>query len=182
MTDSEDTFQEACDLTGTGEDQAAHLKKDALEYAVTCCPNCSCPVPFWQRVTNADPHCPQCGFLLWCRKRTVNDVVVLDATPGRTPGVEDIESLCNSIVWPNHIPRVLVNLGDLEHVTSGFLAGLITLGRYLNNAGGALVLCSLCPLVRTVFHRTHVDTLFAISRDEEEGLIRLQPGVGCGMH
>ena len=182
MIDSEETSQGASNLTNAGDDQATDVKTDALTYAMACCPNCSCPVSFWQRVSDADAHCPQCGLLLWCRKRTVNDVVVLDATPGRTPGSEDIESLCDSIVWPSGTPRVLVNLGELEHINSGFLAGLIALGRYLNNAGGTLVLCSLCPLVRTIFRRTHVDTLFAISRDEEDGLISLQTGVDCSVH
>ena len=163
-----------CEKADRAKYQACNTHTDAGD-----CPVCgqwvSSPL---LHASAADVRCPRCGRLLWCRKRTIDDVVVLDAIRGRNPESVDIAALCGATVWPGVFPRVVVNLQQLDYTTSGFLAGLITLKRCLDDAGGTLVLCGVSPLIRGIFARTHLDTLFHILAGETEALNSLHTEVG----
>ena len=169
----EETIHNVDDSTCVKADRAKRQVSDA--HAVCGCPVCGqCLL----HARAADVRCPRCGRLSWCRKRTIDDVVVLDAIRGRNPESVDMVALCESTVWPGAFPRAVVNMRELDYTTSGFLAGLITLKRCLDDAEGMLVLCGMSPLIRGIFARTHLDTLFDILASETEALNSLHAEVG----
>lgn len=142
---------------------------------------CRCPVcgaklaPHLMLPSLAMP-CPECGYCLWCRSRAVDDVVILDVLPGRTPEQADIQRLADTLIAAGHVPRVVVDLSRLDQTTSLLMAKLLVLNRRLSGAGGSLVLCGLQPYVRQAFASTKLDTLFEIADDEEAALDGLMSG------
>jgi len=120
--------------------------------------------------------CSDCGYFLWCRSRIVDDVVLLDVQPERTPDQTEIERLADSLVAARDVPRVVVNLSDLDHVSSLLMAKLLVLNRRLQGTGGALILCAMQPYVRQAFCSTKLDTLFEIADDEDTALADLLSG------
>jgi anti-anti-sigma factor len=114
-----------------------------------------------------------CGCLLWCRKRIVDDIVVLDALRGGDLDSEDIAAFFRSTAWPGSVPRVVVNLQQVDFASSAFLAALLALQRRLEAAKGALVLCGANQVIRGIFVRTRLNSLFEIVDDENEALRRL---------
>jgi anti-anti-sigma factor len=113
---------------------------------------------------------------LWCRKRIINGVVVFDALRSSDVNNEDMLEFYRLTVWPKSIPRVVVNLQQLDYVTSAFLAALLVLQRRLGTAKGSLILCGASPLIRDILARTHLETLFEVVDSEGDAFNRLRTG------
>jgi anti-anti-sigma factor len=141
------------------------LKKTA-EGITASCPECGCDTA-WARSAD-DPHCTQCGHLLWYRQRETGGVVFLDVIPTQIPGPEDVVQCCKSVLRSGP-RRVVVNLSALDFATSEFVARLIMLHKEAHRAEIRLLLCGLSPLVREIFSRTRLDELFDIVDDETCG-------------
>ena len=126
----------------------------------------------------ADTHCLECGGFVWFRKRTADDVVILDALPGRIPEPEDIKHLCESLVQSGTPLRLAVNLSQADIVHSTFIASLVGLRKRLLATKGRLVLYSLRPAMRDVLGDTQLDKFFDIFDTEEDALSALRSATG----
>ena len=115
--------------------------------------------------------CRRCGYYVWCLKRTVGDVTVLDALPDSIPA--DVERLGDSLASTADAPQVVLNLSALDLVGSLFLARLLVLHRRIERDKGRLILCCLHPLVREAIAFTKLDTMFEIADDEQTALASL---------
>jgi anti-anti-sigma factor len=115
-------------------------------------------------------ECPACGHVVSFWKRSVDGVIVLDALNGPVLIAEEIETLYDAVVPADAAPRVVVNLDQLDFVTSGFLAAMLTLRKCVEGRGGRLALCRLQPVVQTIFHRTNLDLLFSIFDSEPDAV------------
>jgi anti-sigma B factor antagonist len=69
--------------------------------------------------------------------------------------------------------KLLLDLSNVEFLSSAGVGKLITLNRKVDRLGGRLVLCNVAPSVDEVFGI--VRRLFTVFTDEEEGLA----GIAC---
>ena len=142
---------------------------------------CHCPVcgkklaPHLMLPSFAMP-CPDCGYFLWCCSRTVDGVVILDVFRDIPPEQADILRLADSLVDSEDAPRVVIDLSELDCVSSLLMAKLIVLKRRIDQAEGTLVLCGMKKFVRDAFASTKLDTLFEIAADDETALAELLSG------
>jgi len=140
------------------------------ERASAVCPACGNEIPVELSVSPLNAVCPQCGHSLWCYKRTVSSVVVLDVIHGTQAEYEDVAELFESLLGSGDVPRIVVNLSDIDYVNSSFVAGLVGLNKRVRSAGGTLVLCDLRPMIRELLTQTHLDKFFQMSDSETEAL------------
>ena len=66
--------------------------------------------------------------------------------------------------------KLLLNLHNVEYLSSTALGKLVALRKKLQTAGGRLVLCGLDPQVYEVLAITSLDRQFVIRYDEQEAL------------
>jgi len=66
--------------------------------------------------------------------------------------------------------RLVVDLAEVEYVSSSGISLMISKARSLGASGGKLALCRLRPLVRQVFTMTRIDTILPIAATREEAL------------
>jgi len=111
---------------------------------------------------------------VWFFKRTVDDVLIVDALRGRIPEPEDIKHLCEFLVQSGAPLRLAVNLSQADIVHSTFIASLVGLRRRLLAVKGRLVLYSLLPVMRQILERTQLNRLFDIFDSEEDALSALR--------
>lgn len=140
------------------------------------CPACGEKLAPHLMLPNLAMPCPDCGYFLWCRSRVVDDVVILDVLRDTSPEQADIHRLADSLVDSRVVPRVVVDLSDLDCISSLLMAKLIVLNRRIHHAEGTLVLCGMSQFVRETFVSTKLDTLFEIADDEETALADLLSG------
>jgi len=106
-------------------------------------------------------------------KKTVGGVVILEVTPGIMPEHQDIDSVAETLVRSANLRRVIVDLSDVELISSVFAARLVALNKRIRAAKGRLILCGMNRLARETFRGCRLDTLFDISEDEESALASL---------
>jgi anti-anti-sigma regulatory factor len=125
-----------------------------------CCV-CGHVLPF-HPAFSLDSACPACDGLLWCCQRNGGGEVMLEVVPGRTPSVEDIDNLSHALLSRDLVPHVIVDLSALDIVSSALVAMLVLLNKRLHAASGTLQLCGLSEVVREIFYRFKLDSLFEI--------------------
>jgi len=120
-----------------------------------------------------DNACRECGGLLWCRKKTLGDAIVLEVMVTGTPLHADVERLIESLFRSTDIPRVLMDMTTLDFISSAFMARLMTLNRQVRDAKGVLVLFGLSPFVQGMLVDMKLDGVFHVAEDEEAALATL---------
>lgn len=151
-----------------------HIPSEKREKTLYRCPVCNAEMPVEPPPPPHDASCAACGCSLWCRKRMVGDVVVLDVLPGRTPEHTDAVHLAKSLAARGGVPRVIIDLSELEFVNSAFVARLVHLNKRIRSANGRLVLCGMDSfLVWDAFYATNLYRVFDIAENEEAALAAL---------
>ncbi|MEX2185550.1 MAG: STAS domain-containing protein [Pirellulales bacterium] len=82
----------------------------------------------------------------------------------------DLEPELTRLVSSDGSRQVLLDLGNVEFVTSSAIVQLIMLNTALAGAGARLILCSLRPVVYDAFSMMKLDTLFQIEDDRAAGV------------
>ena len=149
------------------------IPSEKIEMSLYRCPMCDAKMAIEPPPPPHDAPCSACGYPLWCRKRTAGHVVVLDVMRGRTPDQPDVVRLAKSLVGRGGIPRVIVNLSELEFVNTAFVARFVALNKRIRAAKGKLVLCGMRLLVWDAFYGTNLYKIFDISENEEAALASL---------
>ena len=106
--------------------------------------------------------CSECGSYLWCRRRSSDEGVVLEALSGRSPEVREIAMVVDSLSRDGPLDRVTLDLSELVVVHSSFLAALVAMKKRVQASGGRLYLCGLQPIVREIFDQIRFDRIFDI--------------------
>lgn len=78
----------------------------------------------------------------------------LDASTAQT-----LEKNCAELISAGS-SKLILNLADLEYVSSAGLRSVLAVGKKLKAVGGSLVLCSLSGLVKEVFSISGFDSFF----------------------
>ena len=149
------------------------IQSEKIEKSLYRCPVCNARMAIEPPPPPHDAPCSACGYPLWCSMRLVGDVVVLDVMRGRTPEQTDVVRLAKSLVGREGIPRVVVDLSELDFVNSTFVARLVDLNKRIRAAKGKLVLCGMHLLVWDAFYGTNLYKIFDISENEESALANL---------
>lgn len=153
------------------EDRNMSVPTETIEKGAYHCPACGATMA----IEPPSPrHNAACGCSLWCRKRTVGDVIVLEVLRGRTPGHDDVELLSQSLVNCSGVPHVVIDLSKLDFVNGSFMDGLMALYTRVRAADGKLILCGMRqPSVRGAFYDSNLDKIFDIRDSQEAALASL---------
>jgi anti-sigma B factor antagonist len=88
--------------------------------------------------------------------------------------INQIAEELSDIVEKKNYTRLLLNLTNVEYLSSAVLAKLIGLHKRLKELRGELRVCSVRDSIMEVFRITKLDKVFDIQRTEEEGLARFK--------
>ncbi|MCB1139964.1 MAG: STAS domain-containing protein [Leptospiraceae bacterium] len=82
----------------------------------------------------------------------------------------EIENELNDIIQKNNQKNIVLNLDDVEYMSSSGLRVFVSLMRTLKESGRNLKLCNLSLAVRKVFEVVELMDMFDIYESEEEAL------------
>lgn len=104
------------------------------------------------------------------------DILILEIQEPRISEGLVIESLSSElevILHDSKCKKVLLDLHQVELMSSGMLSVLVRLYRELAERNGRFVLCGARPPVLKVFEMTRLDQLFRLEPDVTHGVSRL---------
>lgn len=137
------------------------------------CPVCGARLTVDPPLPPHEAPCPACAYTLWCRRRMVGSVVILDVMPGRTPEHAEMEQVAEALLGSEGAPHVVANLSDVDFVNSALMARLVALNKRIRAANGRFVLCGMQPIVQTAFMDARLHKVFEIHGDERAALAAL---------
>lgn len=82
----------------------------------------------------------------------------------------ELEDQLMKAVEDNSIDRLILNMENVEYMSSSGFRVAIALLRRLSDKGGALKICSLKPAVKRIFDVIELTSLFEIFETEDEAL------------
>ena len=129
------------------------------------CPLCGNTLPHAVSLAPYDAPCSECGTRLWCRQRVPSDATVLEAMPGHSPELWEVERVVERLAKTGGLDRVLFDLSHLDVVSSSLIARLVTMSREVRASGGDFYLVGLRPVVRETFDRLRLAKVFTILDD-----------------
>lgn len=135
--------------------------------AVNCCPSCGKAVTTAPLANAGDVPCPHCDDLLWFVRRAHDGVVVLTFLPGLMVASESRERIDDVSDAMQGCSRIILDLSQLQILSSIFLGLLVALNRRVTEAEGKMKICGVQPDVREVFRMTKLEELFEICEDEQ---------------
>ena len=105
------------------------------------------------------------------KHKKTGDTLVIDLA-GRIDVhlASEIEGEIAALVEKDDSPVVLLNLSDVEYMSSSGLRVFVSLMRTLNESNRNLKLCNLSPAVHKVFEVVELMDMFDIYESEEEAL------------
>jgi anti-anti-sigma factor len=100
------------------------------------------------------------------RIRRLRDLTVISFAPkpilDDETSIQDIGKKLYRLVDEQGCKNILIDLGNIEYLTSAALGMLITLNKKVQAGGGRLALCSIPPQIHKVFESTGLDRFFRI--------------------
>jgi hypothetical protein len=132
------------------------------EGAPNRCPVCAKALKIEPSTPPGDAPCPHCGHLLWFPGKDVGPALVVDCDGHLLLDEHRVDQLCAPILRPLEMPVVelregfdprsrdrplwmVLDLHEVEYITSGALGRLITLWRFLKRSGGRLSFRNVGP-------------------------------------
>lgn len=104
------------------------------------------------------------------RRGTVDVVRILESRLIDDPQLDELRSEIGQVFGDRPGIHLLLDLGNVEFLSSAMLEMLSGFYRRLNAAGGQVRLCRLTPEIADVFRTTKLDRLFPIHADVDEAL------------
>ena len=101
---------------------------------------------------------------------------VLLITLPRQPQHGDELEVVSTMFGDSFDGDVVIDFSDVKMLTSEVISGLMMLDKLLRGAGRHLVLCSLPPIIKQVFVRTGLLTVFEFANSRTDALANLQSG------
>ncbi len=105
------------------------------------------------------------------KKRTVNEVVILDMSGKITLG-EGTAALRNEVrnLLKEGCKKIILNLGEVNYVDSSGIGELVSAFTTTSNQGGKLKLLNLTKKLQELLSITKLLTVFEVHEDEQEAL------------
>ena len=131
------------------------------------CPLCGNALPHAVSLAPFDAPCSDCGARLWCRRVVASDCTILEALPGQSPELWEVERIITHLAGVDGLGRVVFDLSHLDIVSSSLIARLVTISRDVRANGGDFYLSGLRPVVRETFDRLRLGKVFSILEREQ---------------
>ena len=84
-------------------------------------------------------------------------------------GAPEVESHCRGLIDGGD-ERLLLDLAEVEYISSAGLRSLLVVAKQVKAAGGVLVLCCLSPMVREVMDISGFDKILKLSANRDAAL------------
>lgn len=106
----------------------------------------------------------------------VGDATVIRLTAGALIEQHHVDAVGEEFVRQAEAPgpRLVVDFGPVQQITSPVIAKLIDLQRRVQAKGGRLAVACPAPEVRDLFRVTHTDRLLDVHADQRQALARLE--------
>jgi len=104
------------------------------------------------------------------RHGTVDVVRILERRLVDEAPLDDLREEIGQVVGAHLGTHLLLDLGNVEFLSSAMLDTLCQFYRRIHAAGGQVRLCGMKPSIAEVFRTTNLDRLFPIHADVEEAL------------
>ncbi len=104
----------------------------------------------------------------------VDDIVVARCIVPRLTDEQNIEALGQELlllIGKYECRRLILNLADVEYMTSSMIGKLIRVHRQLHRDGGQLVLAHLHPTVKDILNTSHLLTYFHSAKTVEDAVL-----------
>ena len=134
------------------------------------CPVCGGTIVVGPLQVPGEASCPKCGHVLWFHTRTVDDVTIIDAITGKVAINQEIDKVSGVLIREGSTPKVVLNLADVQFVSSSFIAGLVALHKRVRAAKGKMVVCELSLVVKETLQGAKLDRLLNIADSEQDAL------------
>ena len=110
-------------------------------------------------------------------RRVDENGVTLISLHGRfdATAAPDAESAFKDYI-SEHLDRVVLDLADVEYISSGGLRVIIMLSKALEKSGGAFRLCALSPFVSEVFELTNLDKRYVVCDSRADAIASFSDG------
>jgi len=124
------------------------------------CPVCGHKVAADPLDASGETPCPSCGHLSWFRMQDIDDALMLNLMADLNLETSEIDRVGKFLVKFYTAPRILLNLHNVEFISSTFLNRLIVLQNTVQAAKGTLKLRGLNPVIREIFQVNKLDGMF----------------------
>jgi anti-sigma B factor antagonist len=124
------------------------------------CPVCGHKVAADPLDASDQAQCSSCGHMSWFRMQDIDDAIMLNLMADMNLETSEIDRVGEFLVQFRTAPRILVNLHNVEFISSTFLNRLIALQKTLHEAQGTLKLRGLNPVIREIFEINKLDGIF----------------------
>jgi anti-anti-sigma factor len=94
----------------------------------------------------------------------------VDLTADMNPEQAAVDNLAELLTQTIRLPRLLLNMKEIDFVTSTFLNRLLVLRRKIQDARGRLLLCNLNPVIQEIFEVNTLGSLFDVFHSESDAL------------
>jgi anti-anti-sigma factor len=130
------------------------------------CPLCGNALRHAVSLAPFNAPCSDCGTRLWCRQRVSSEGTILEALPGQSPELWEVEKVVKHLAGQGSLGRIVFDLSHLDIVNSSLIARLVTMSREVRSSGGDFFLVGLRPVVRETFDRLRLGKVFSILDSE----------------
>ncbi len=134
----------------------------------TTCPICGSPLSIGPLDLPGTTACQKCQHVLWFSARTEAGVAIVDVISGKIATNQDIVRVAEAFLKLGTPPRIVMNLGGVQLISSSFIAGLIALNKRMRDAHGEMILCELTPVVRETLIGAKLDKIFHMADTQSE--------------
>ncbi len=102
-----------------------------------------------------------------------NDSSLIIKAKGRMDAktAPDFEKECLEWIDKNET-NLIINLGELDYISSAGLRSLLSVGKKLKSEGGKIVFCKLSGMVREVFDISGFASIFPVFDSEEDAVAK----------
>ena len=104
------------------------------------------------------------------RHGTVDVVRILERRLVDEAPLDDLREEIGQVVGAHRGTHLLLDLGDVEFLSSAMLDTLCQFYRRIHAAGGQVRLCGMKPSIAEVFRTTNLERLFPIHADVDEAM------------
>lgn len=108
-----------------------------------------------------DAPCASCGHLVWFRWTEDQGEIVVHPF-GSTLTMIVVERLADLVRTKDHLGLFVLDLAEVECISSSVIARLVELLKGVTARGGRLRIRNLPPNLRDVFHVTRLDQVFHV--------------------
>jgi anti-sigma B factor antagonist len=124
------------------------------------CPVCGDSLTIEPSEPAGDAPCPRCGHLLWFTYEDLGDVRVIKPA-GDVLTAERLAGLFGAVTLPRGA-RLVLDLSDVQYLSSPALGKLVNLKKRLGPSRGALRIRGLHPDLAEVFRICRLDQVFVV--------------------